>query len=160
MQKSSSDTSSIVSKQGREYLVAPTRLGAGSCWSWIQRRRKSARKRHHQETEGAGQKPPPPPGPAPQFKLSLGCGLAPKHSADCKCLCSNWEGLDQVLFSKFQIFVVHLFALFSLTVHSNNIILIKVVSIYNFDCILMKVFFVGGLGLGGLGFFWSGIFNL
>lgn len=38
------------------------------------------------------------------------------------------EGLDRVLSSMFQFFVAHLFPLFSLTVHSNNI-LIKAISI-------------------------------
>lgn len=48
----------------------------------------------------------------------------------------DWIGS---FFSIFQFFVAHLFPLFSLTVHSNNI-LIKVISIYNFYCILMNVF--------------------
>lgn len=49
--------------------------------------------------------------------------------------------------------MAHLFPLFSLTAHSNNI-LIKVLSIYNFDCILMKGFFVGSLVLGSVVLLW------
>lgn len=124
---------------GREYLGAPTRLGTSCCWSWIQCGRKRVRKRHHQVTEGEEQNPPSPPGPAPPFKLFA--WMWTRSKAQCRLQAplqwlgrTGWGPSFQV--SNF----FGSFALFSLTVPSNNIILIKFISIYNFDCILMKVF--------------------
>lgn len=98
-QKSSFDIFSIVSKQDREYLVAPISLGAACCWSWIQNGRKAVQKRHHQEIEEERQKPP---GPGPQFKLSLECGSLPSTVQMVSAFAVTGKDWIQSFFSKFQ----------------------------------------------------------
>lgn len=131
MQKSSSDTFSVVSKQGS---VAPTSLGAGCCWSWYRMEWDTPKEAPPgdwvREANSSWTWPP---------IQALRCGLLPNTVQMASAFAVTWKDWIGSFFSMFQFFMAHLFPLFSLTVHSNKI-LIKVISIYNFDCVLMKVF--------------------